>query len=62
MSKGIILCEAESASHNQIYGANAAPFMRIQKQDSHKLYYKCNIYKLQGRSWKKECFSGRVIQ
>ena len=39
MSKGIILCEAESASHNQIDGANAAPFMRIQKQDSHKLYY-----------------------
>ncbi len=34
-----ILCEAETASHNQIYGADAAPFMRIQNRDSHKLYY-----------------------
>ncbi len=34
-----ILCEAKSASHNRIDGAKSAPFMRIQKQDSHKLNY-----------------------
>ena len=33
-----ILCEAKSASHNQIYGAKTAPFMRNQNRVSHKLY------------------------
>ena len=39
LSNKSILCEAKTASHNQIDGAKSAPFMRIQVRDSHKLYW-----------------------